>query len=418
MLWCMVRMMTNLRIKLLELRLRAILLWLELKKTSLKRFAGVWSLPEALLRTPAGSQRWRWLRMPRLAPETPALFWFVLRYRLLWSWATRLHPKVGGITAGGSGSLAPLPSFVAFSSGNALPAKSAPRPKERCLQTLSPIPGGIIAEGIVVSSRDASLGSNTTGEPVGGAEMAGVASMAVSEPSLFFPDRAALQAFRTAVGRSALSWNDSLSPCSWQGIVCELGRMTQLRLPGIGLMGTIPAGVLGNLTELRMLSLRFNALSGTLLPDLASLVQLRNLYLQDNSFSGQISASIFALQNLLRLNLGRNRFSRGISSEFGNLKRLRTLYLDRNQLSGQIPDVNFDLDQFIVSYNRLNGLIPRSLRSKPADAFMDLVCEACRSWGAALERIWRWGVRSGGVLRPVQSTWTRMAQLGGLELAI
>ncbi|MQM14078.1 hypothetical protein Taro_047006 [Colocasia esculenta] len=49
---------------------------------------------------------------------------------------------------------------------------------------------------------------------------------------------------------------------------------------------------------------------------------------------------------------------------------------------------------------------------------MDLVCEACRSWGAALERIWRWGVRSGGVLRPVQSTWTRMVRLGGLELAI
>ncbi|MQL86012.1 hypothetical protein Taro_018531 [Colocasia esculenta] len=188
-------------------------------------------------------------------------------------------------------------------------------------------------------------------------------------------DRAALQAFRAAVGRSALSWNDSLSPCSWQGVVCELGRVTQLRLPGVGLIGTIPAGVLGNLTELRTLSLRFNALSGTLPPDLASLVQLRNLYLQDNSFSGQIPASIFALQNLLRLNLGGNRFSGGISSEFGNLKRLRTLYLDRNQLSGQIPDVNFDLDQFNVSYNRLNGSIPRSLRSKPADAFMGL--EVC-----------------------------------------
>ncbi|MQL94440.1 hypothetical protein Taro_027100 [Colocasia esculenta] len=219
----------------------------------------------------------------------------------------------------------------------------------------------------------------------------------------FLLDRAALQDFRAAVGRSALSWNDSLSPCSWQGVVCELGCVTQLRLPGVGLMGTILAGVLGNLTELRTLSLRFNTLSGTLLPDLASLVHLRNLYLQDNSFSGQILASIFSLQNLLWLNLGGNRFSGGISSEFGNLKRLCTLYFDRNQISGQIPDVNFDLDQFNVSYNRLNGSIPWSLQSKPTDTFMDLVCEACRSWGAALERIWRWGVRSGGVLRPLDS---------------
>ncbi|MQM14077.1 hypothetical protein Taro_047007, partial [Colocasia esculenta] len=136
-------------------------------------------------------------------------------------------------------------------------------------------------------------------------------------------------------GPEFLRWDLHNVPASLSsGVVCELGRVTQLCLPSVGLMGTILAGVLGNLTELRTLSLRFNALSGTLPPDLASLVQLRNLYLQDNSFSGQIPASIFALQNLLRLNLGRNRFSGGISSEFGNLKRLRTLYLDRNQLSG------------------------------------------------------------------------------------
>ncbi|MQM19221.1 hypothetical protein Taro_052221 [Colocasia esculenta] len=187
-------------------------------------------------------------------------------------------------------------------------------------------------------------------------------------------DKAALQAFRAAVGRSAVSWNDSVSPCAWQGVACEAGRVTVLRLPGVGLIGAIPNGMLGNLTGLRTLSLRFNALSGPLPSDFVALTQLRNLYLQDNRFSGEIPAGILSLQNLIRLNIGGNSFSGPIPAGINELKRLRTLYLDRNQFAGQIPDLNLTgLDQFNVSYNsRLNGSIPKGLRSKPDSAFLGL----------------------------------------------
>ncbi|XP_068662281.1 probable inactive receptor kinase RLK902 [Aristolochia californica] len=183
-------------------------------------------------------------------------------------------------------------------------------------------------------------------------------------------DRAALLAFRAAVGRS-LPWNASQSPCAWQGVRCEGARVTVLRLPGTGLIGVIPAGIVGNLTGLRTLSLRFNALAGLLPSDLASCRDLRNLYLQGNKFSGEIPPFIFVLENLVRLNLAQNNFSGVISPAFNNLTRLGTLYLENNHLTGSIPVLNLsNLVQFNVSFNQLNGSIPQNLRVMKSDSFL------------------------------------------------
>ncbi|XP_077236044.1 putative inactive receptor kinase At1g48480 [Tasmannia lanceolata] len=175
-------------------------------------------------------------------------------------------------------------------------------------------------------------------------------------------DKTALLSLRSAVGRS-LRWNSSSSPCEWQGIKCGAGRVTALRLPGVGLMGSIPAGIVGNLTQLQTLSLRFNALTGQIPSDLSLCTDLRNLYLQGNKFSGEIPAVIFGLENLVRLNLAENNFSGEIPADFNKLKRLATLYLEKNKLSGSIPDLSLpNLVQFNVSYNQLNGSIPSELR--------------------------------------------------------
>lgn len=184
-------------------------------------------------------------------------------------------------------------------------------------------------------------------------------------------DRAALLGLRSAVGRN-LKWNVSdSSPCTWAGVNCTAGRVSQLRLPGVSLMGTLPAGTVGNLTALRTLSLRFNRLSGALPPDLGAITGLRNLYLQGNRFSGEIPDFIFTLTNLVRLNLASNNFSGGISPSFNNLTRLGTLFLENNQLSGSLPDLNLtSLGQFNVSNNHLNGSIPAGLRDKQADSFI------------------------------------------------
>uniref|UniRef100_A0A1J3HFH7 Putative inactive receptor kinase n=1 Tax=Noccaea caerulescens TaxID=107243 RepID=A0A1J3HFH7_NOCCA len=184
-------------------------------------------------------------------------------------------------------------------------------------------------------------------------------------------DRAALLSLRSAVGGRTFRWNiRQTSPCNWAGVKCESNRVTALRLPGVALSGKIPEGIFGNLTQLRTLSLRLNALTGSLPLDLSSCSDLRHIYLQGNRFSGEIPEGLFSLSKLVRLNLAENSFTGEISSGFANLTRLKTLYLEDNQLSGSIPDLDLPLAQFNVSNNSLNGSIPKNLRKFNSDSFL------------------------------------------------
>jgi len=66
---------------------------------------------------------------------------------------------------------------------------------------------------------------------------------------------------------------------------CEQNRVTMPRLPCVALSGQHPNGIFRNLTHLHTLSLRLNALTGSLPSDLTACVNLRNLYLQGNLFT-------------------------------------------------------------------------------------------------------------------------------------
>lgn len=182
-------------------------------------------------------------------------------------------------------------------------------------------------------------------------------------------DRAALVSLRNAVGGRLRLWNISASPCLWNGVTCTQDRVTVLRLPGMGLVGQLPVGI-GNLTRLITLSLRFNALSGPIPPDFADLALLRNLYMQKNSLTGEIPGFLYDMQSLVRLNLADNNFSGEISDRINNLTRLGTLLLENNDFSGRIPDINISsLTQFNVSFNRLNGSVPKRFSGLPTSAF-------------------------------------------------
>lgn len=144
-------------------------------------------------------------------------------------------------------------------------------------------------------------------------------------------------------------------------------------------MGPIPAGIFGSFTALNFLSLRFNALTGSIPSDFASLTQLQSLYLQGNRLSGEIPAVLLKLPNLLRLNLAGNNFSGEIPTGFSNLTKLSTLFLENNKLTGQIPDLKLpNLQNFNVSHNQLNGSIPADLCDKfPSTAFEGNSLTAC-----------------------------------------
>lgn len=188
-------------------------------------------------------------------------------------------------------------------------------------------------------------------------------------------DRAALLCLSAAVRGRTLWWNTTNStPCSWQGIKCDttINRVIELRLPGYGLSGEMPLNSIGNLSELRILSLRRNSLSGILPSDLGSCTRLRILNLENNYFSGTIPMTFSNLNNLLRVSLSGNRFSGEISDAFNNLTMLRTLYLENNNFSGSLPDLKnlSQLSEFNVSFNRLTGSIPSSLAKFLAPSFI------------------------------------------------
>ncbi|ESQ38820.1 hypothetical protein EUTSA_v10022498mg [Eutrema salsugineum] len=185
-------------------------------------------------------------------------------------------------------------------------------------------------------------------------------------------EKQALLAFLQQIPHeNRLKWNESDSACNWVGVECNSDRSSvySLRLPGTGLVGQIPSGSLGQLSQLRVLSLRSNRLSGQIPPDFSNLTHLRSLYLQHNEFSGEFPASITQLTGLIRLDISSNNFSGPIPFSVNNLTHLTGLFLGKNRFSGNLPSISVDLNDFNVSDNNLNGSIPSSLSKFPASSF-------------------------------------------------
>ncbi|CAL8992266.1 unnamed protein product [Prunus brigantina] len=140
------------------------------------------------------------------------------------------------------------------------------------------------------------------------------------------------------------SWNeDDDSPCSWDFVQCNpaSGRVSQLSLEGLGLLGRIGKG-LQNLQHLKVLSL------------------------SNNNFSGDISTEKLALPpNLESLNLSRNSLSGLLPTALVNMSSIKFLDLSENSLSGPLPDNLFDncfsLRYLSLSGNLLQGILPSTL---------------------------------------------------------
>lgn len=215
-----------------------------------------------------------------------------------------------------------------------------------------------------------SLGSATTLLVFFFAVASALSSWVGAEPT---QDKQALLAFlRQTPHASRVQWNASGPACDWVGVTCDgtNSSVLELRLPAVGLVGPVPPGTIGKLSQLQVLSLRSNGLSGPVPSDFSNLTLLRSLYLQDNNFSGDFPRSLTQLARLIRLDLSSNNFSGQIPFAVNNLNRLTGLFLQNNQFSGSLPSISAGgLTDFNVSNNHLNGSIPSSLSKFGASSF-------------------------------------------------
>ncbi len=155
-------------------------------------------------------------------------------------------------------------------------------------------------------------------------------------------------------------WLQSNTPCTWFGLACTKGHITQIVMENNWLRGHLPPELgnltnllrlklsgnelydqipveLGHLTNLQSMELGGNRLNGILPPELGDLTGLHVLDLSSNHITGNIPATLGNLTNLNRVMLSVNHLSGPIPPELGNLVNLQELQLSENELSGPLP---------------------------------------------------------------------------------
>ncbi|XP_024516664.1 probable leucine-rich repeat receptor-like protein kinase At1g68400 [Selaginella moellendorffii] len=183
----------------------------------------------------------------------------------------------------------------------------------------------------------------------------------------------ALLAFKQSAdwnGGRLRSWGRGSNLCTqWVGVSCVKGRVSKLVLEDYDLVGGIDS--LLRLRSLRLLSLKNNALNGSIPPDLTNWRNVKFVFLGGNHLSGSIPRSISQLPHLWRLDLSNNRLSGPIPSSMDALTNLLTLRLEGNELSSALPPLAHltMLNDFNVSANQLRGTIPKTLERFNASTF-------------------------------------------------
>lgn len=182
----------------------------------------------------------------------------------------------------------------------------------------------------------------------------------------------ALQTFYTST--NGAQWDDKAgwvttnTPCTWFGVTCQAGHVSEVNLPNNNLAGSLPAQ-LSELTHLQVLNLMhaeatIGRLVGSVPASLGSLTQLQTLNLSGHQLTGTIPAQLGNLDSLRILNLSNNNLTGAIPTVLGGLSNLEILALNDNQFSGVIP-VELaglsNLQRLVLANNNLSGTIPVSL---------------------------------------------------------
>nr|ADM07445.1 leucine-rich repeat receptor-like protein kinase [Glycine soja] len=164
--------------------------------------------------------------------------------------------------------------------------------------------------------------------------------------------------FQSMNSPSQLNWNGD-DPCgqSWQGITCSGNRVTEIKLPGRSLSGSL-GYQLEPLSSVTNLDLSNNNIGGTIPYQFPPNLQYLNL--ANNNFNGAIPYSLSEKTSLVILNLGHNQLQQALNVDFQKLSSLSTLDLSFNSLTGDLPQTMSSLSSIRTMYlqnNQFTGTI-------------------------------------------------------------
>ncbi|CAN6817050.1 unnamed protein product [Brassica oleracea] len=129
----------------------------------------------------------------------------------------------------------------------------------------------------------------------------------------------------------ALNYLNGTIPLEW-----FTTNLTIISLLVNRLSGEIPKE-LGNLTSLTFLNLESNAFSGTIPQELGNLVNLGTLMLSSNNLTGTLPASLSKLQNMTDFRINDLQLNGTIPTYIQNWKELQRLEIVASGLTGPIP---------------------------------------------------------------------------------
>ncbi|GAU48686.1 hypothetical protein TSUD_324830 [Trifolium subterraneum] len=185
----------------------------------------------------------------------------------------------------------------------------------------------------------------------------------------FIPtDALSLLSFKNSVSSDPLNllsgWThfSSSTFCSWYGVTCGGdGRVTSLNVTGLH-GGELTASI-GDMSELRVLSVAGNMFSGKIPVSLLNLRELEVLELQGNNFSGKVPFfKMSCFEKLKLVNLSGNAFSDTLPNGLVFSRNVKIVDLSSNQFSGSIPlndSSSCDSLKYLkLSNNFLKGEIP------------------------------------------------------------
>ncbi|KAK9102413.1 hypothetical protein Sjap_019667 [Stephania japonica] len=183
-------------------------------------------------------------------------------------------------------------------------------------------------------------------------------------------------------------WNSNGDdPCgqSWQGVTCSGSAVTELKIPSLGLTGSMGYQLDGlkSLTNLdisgnslggnipyqlpqnlQRLNLASNSFSGGIPYSISQMGSLKYLNLSHNQLQGQLGDMFGQLPNLNSLDFSFNTLAGDLPESFGSLTSLNSMYMENNQLTGSIDVLkDLPLQNLNVANNQFSGWVPEKLKS-------------------------------------------------------